>query len=272
MKNLIYFFDSRKYWNYCGFQSEKDFIYAMSLSVQSSKQLQRLKLFNLVLITDSRGIEILTKLRFLFNEIKLVNITDNTQYEIFNQNDSFINIDLNVIPISDFPVNIYKSQILVQQVNKDVPYTWNENFVENFKEFDKDIIFVDETYEKIRSFIFHAKKINTINVGILGGNDVTLLKKYSESIIMFKRMNRLNSDYDIFLKTVYTYYFFVVNNASIIPLIPKIEYGKHILPLSERIHYIQLSEHAKKNKLINKSIESILKNWYPNIYTKLQTQ
>ena len=271
IKNIIYFFDSRKHiiGNYHGSETEKDFLMVAAYSLLCSKHLRTLHPLNIILITDQRGIEILSKIKFMFNEIRIITINDNTKYELFNQNESFIFIKFDVIPQSEMPLTLYNSEILLQDIKEDSIHSWNKNFIDNFKHFKNEIKYSDDVFNEIKSVIGYDKKITTINTGILGGNNISLLKKYSESILDFKIKNKLDSSFDRFLETIYSYYFFEINNAKIETVIPKIDVRKKILSLTERMVYIQLSDRSKKNKITLASIENILKLHYPNTYSKL---
>lgn len=84
-------------------------------------------------------------------------------------------------------------------------------------------------------------------------------------------MNKLNNTYDDFFDSYYSYYFFTLNDLNVKTIISPYVYGSDFVTMNDVMAYVQISEKAKKNKLVLNSIKEIIKKWYPNVYSKIIT-
>lgn len=271
MKNIICYFDTSNFGhdNFNGYSTLKQFQLIANLYYISIAKQRELDPFKLVLITDDNGVKLLiNQFQLEFDEVRLINMTSRSKYEILNQNDGYIKIDWDVIPFSIFPLHLYSAEILVQEIyNPEIPNFLNDEFIKKFGEFNRFVRYTDDVYEQIKEDIQIKRKINSIGFGIFGGNNVTLLKKYSEAVIEFKEKNKIHNDQ--FFQCIYSYYFFQQNSADITPIISELAAGKNVLTLYDRTFCFEFTEYSKKNKIILEAIENLVKNWYPNTYNKL---
>jgi hypothetical protein len=272
MKNVIFYFNTSDFSfnNFYGYANLKDFEMSLYLYYASIKKQREFNPLKFILITDEDGIVILNKYNLDFDEIRIVEISEKTKYEILLQKDSFFIVDFDVILFNKLPLYLYNSDIIVKEVYEDNnPTLVAKTFLSNFNELNSQIKYGDEIYELIKEDVLNNKKINSLCSSIFGGENLSLIEEYVLRVNFFKEKNKMK--YEDFFRSIYSYYFFKQKGINVTPVIDNNLHGKYMLNPFFRNYVIQLTKQTKKNDLIIGALEELLKEYYPRYYTKLKT-
>ena len=186
--------------NFGGFNTLTDFYNSWILAVCSA-----VKIFKEVeLITDKKGLELLSKLNLPFTNIKVeLDCLNHIHHDIwaigklytyYIQDKPFVHLDYDFYLFDNIIVNKNDADFIAQEVEGDYCTFYNGIL---YKYIDSDL----KIDKNITKYLFNTNKIYALNCGIFGGFNIEKIKYYAKTAMdIGESINNANiyNEYDIY--------------------------------------------------------------------------
>lgn len=263
-----------------GYKNQYYFFLSAVLSFHSFKKSIPNSKFELV--TDDYGKQLLVDelgLPYDSVDLKLNNVMANNdvwsigKLHAFQQDEPFLHVDFDAYlfkPLSDKFLN---ADVIVCNDENDYPIYNN-----SINQIVGDVIISDNIYKNVFNDYELKNSVCSYNMGIFGGNNVKLIKEYSERSLKMFELNKYsflmgnNPALTCFIEQIYLAYFLKEKNVLPDCLLEYnwIHNQKEHIKSASNVGFTHLVAESKKNSEILKSLENRVKEDHPEYFQKLQ--
>lgn len=190
----------------------------------------------------------------------------------YQQTKPFLHVDFDAYMFKPFSEELLHEKIVA--ANDETNYTIYNNIISQFK---AGIKVHDNIYRKVFKDFVETQKVNSINMGVFGGNDIKTILEYTDKSLKMYDLNKKWLTYSnragltCFIEQIYLTYF--LQEKKITPKFLLQGNWNNAHEHNEDAYkkgFTHLVSESKRNQVILNLLEGRVKREYPEYFEKLQ--